>query len=788
MDYPLISEYIESIKNAEDNFATLTDLRPVLDDNGEPVMTSGNFAVVFKMKDEQTGRFHAVKCFLKEQEGRAEAYYLITEELEHVKSSFLTAFEYLDKELFVDSKNSGDSEYPILLMDWVAGETLDKYIFHQKYDGYKLTCLVNNFYRLSNWLLSQPFAHGDLKPDNILVNDCGDMVLIDYDGMYVPKMIGLKAREQGSPNYRLPYNNHTNIGGDFGKSIDDFAIIHLLLSLSVYSIMPHLIREDKEFALFNIDEFSNISETPVYKEILVSNMDTNTSLLLMLLQKCLSLGRIDNGDWELLNFNNPKQCHQYVNMEDSMCSLDNIVCAVNLAYSSMLYKDPARNEWEISKYKNDISRVSLAIEIQAKLKNHISPEINNGIHYSCLKPNGKDTREGIALNLEAYTIRYLYGIVKYKAINGQIPQGVFGGGVDAFTLNFDEYKYESYLEDFVKSQEECALKYKYLYVFDIRNFFKSVRGSVLKKEYFGYDFTNVKWYEELYDKVFNEGQLQGLNPCSEVDFFFSNLILKSLDERMIRYDGIKYFRYNDDIRIFANDNTLMDSLTHLIDTVLFPLSLELNTEKSKLIDTSKDKIELSKACFIWSCRLYWECGEYEPWLVEGKDLAYIINHDLTTTYVFKLLKDVNRQVISYNGSLDSYSWSRDSHVENLFYILKHVHKNAALYRTVSELLFEGGLYWFVIFDTESYILKKIIDVLEDDTVESFVKYWILRVLFCTEKKYYESYIKEEKSWVDPYIPKILNMLHEKFRKPDSDKLLYHISDYIINSLAPFEDD
>lgn len=74
MNYPLISEYVEAIKAAEDNFEQLSYLRPVLDDDGLPVMTSGNFAVVFKMKDERDEKFYAVKCFTKEQEGRGEAF------------------------------------------------------------------------------------------------------------------------------------------------------------------------------------------------------------------------------------------------------------------------------------------------------------------------------------------------------------------------------------------------------------------------------------------------------------------------------------------------------------------------------------------------------------------------------------------------------------------------------------------------------------------------------------------------------------------------------------------
>ena len=39
MNYPLISEYVEAIKMAEDNFEELSYLRPVLDDTGQPVMS-----------------------------------------------------------------------------------------------------------------------------------------------------------------------------------------------------------------------------------------------------------------------------------------------------------------------------------------------------------------------------------------------------------------------------------------------------------------------------------------------------------------------------------------------------------------------------------------------------------------------------------------------------------------------------------------------------------------------------------------------------------------------------
>ena len=114
MNYPLISEYVEAIRSAEDNFEELNYLRPVLGDDGLPVMTSGNFAVVFKMKDEQSGKLYAVKCFTKEQEGRAESYKQIAEELNGISSPYLIPIKYLENELFVDTNNSNENEFPIL--------------------------------------------------------------------------------------------------------------------------------------------------------------------------------------------------------------------------------------------------------------------------------------------------------------------------------------------------------------------------------------------------------------------------------------------------------------------------------------------------------------------------------------------------------------------------------------------------------------------------------------------------------------------------------------------------
>ena len=277
MKYPLISEYIESIKNSEDNFNVLSTLRPVYDEAGEIVMSSGNFAVVFKMKDESSGKLYAVKCFLKEQEGRDIAYQQITDELEYVSSNYLCSIKYFQKELFVDSTVSSDTEFPVLLMDWVEGVTLDKYVHQHISDKYALQLITYQFCRMAAWLMSQPFAHGDLKPDNILVTEDGALVLVDYDGMYVPAMQGQKARELGSPDYRHPLRTEDC----FNEHIDDFPLALIGMSLKAIALDTSLLQNNakSDTLLFSESDFKNIGECLMMKSLCALLNDAEFSKL-----------------------------------------------------------------------------------------------------------------------------------------------------------------------------------------------------------------------------------------------------------------------------------------------------------------------------------------------------------------------------------------------------------------------------------------------------------------------------------------------------------------------------
>ena len=304
MQYPLISEYIEAIRLAADNFDKLSHLQPVLDGNGTPMMSSGNFAVVFKMHDPQAHKDVAVKCFLKEQEGRAESYQLIAQELAYTSSSFLTPFRYLDKEFFVESQSTNDEEFPVVLMDWVEGETLDRYIQSHLADPNALRLLAFQFSRLASWLLSQPFAHGDLKPDNILVRSDGTLTLVDYDGMFVPAMEGTAARELGSPDFRHPLRTAER----FNEHIDDFPLAVILLSLKALSLSPSLWNTygASDRLLFSAADYRDLSSCAVLQAFPPLFTDSELTRLYALFLLAHSEEGLSNVSFRLLNLKYPE--------------------------------------------------------------------------------------------------------------------------------------------------------------------------------------------------------------------------------------------------------------------------------------------------------------------------------------------------------------------------------------------------------------------------------------------------------------------------------------------------
>lgn len=315
MQYPLISEYVRAIQDASNNLDKLAHLVPVLDDHGEPYRSSGAFAVVFKMKDEQTGKCYALKCFTEEQEGRAEAYRQIADELEFANSAYITSVKYLEKEIFVDSSCEED-EFPVLLMDWIDGETMETYIAENYQDNYAMAMLCYRFCKMAAWLRSQPFAHGDIKPDNIMVRPDGNLTLVDYDGMFVPAMKGQKSPTIGTKDFSHPLRTVD----DFDENIDDFALASIALSLKAISLKPSLLDEygAADRLLFSAEDYRDLSKSKVVVSLSELLGDTDLRLLYSLFNIAFVKKNLSFVSFRMFNIALPDNCWQEKNRFDDL--------------------------------------------------------------------------------------------------------------------------------------------------------------------------------------------------------------------------------------------------------------------------------------------------------------------------------------------------------------------------------------------------------------------------------------------------------------------------------------
>lgn len=291
MLYTFSSAHLAAIREAHNNLRTLRHLVPVLDKDGEPYYSGGESSVVFKMKDEQTGKCYALKCFTEEQEGRAEAYRQIAEDLEFVDSPYITSVKYLEKELFVDC-NCEDDEFPVLLMDWIEGETMETFIAENYTDSYEMSMLCYRFCKMAAWLRSQSFAHGDIKPDNIIVRPDGTLTLVDYDGMFVPAMKGQKSPTIGTKDFSHPLRTID----DFDETIDDFALASIALSLKAISLDSSLLQSygASDRLLFSATDYLDLSKSKIFAALqgLLADVEARTLLSMFLLasaQKDLSM-------------------------------------------------------------------------------------------------------------------------------------------------------------------------------------------------------------------------------------------------------------------------------------------------------------------------------------------------------------------------------------------------------------------------------------------------------------------------------------------------------------------
>jgi hypothetical protein len=248
MRWPSLSDYNEAIQNPQTAFddVELKSGKPELNQLLIPRARTGRFACVYKVQCGQ--RNWAVRCFSQETTDQQERYAAISHHLRGLNLPYLVAFDYLNKGIRV-----GGRWYPILKMEWVQGDSIVTYVARNSANHSALAQLASRWAMMIETLQRGGIAHGDLQHGNILV-ESGDFKLVDYDGMYVPALMGRRSNELGEPNYQHPKRNAL----DYGPYLDNFsawAIYLAIVALATDTKLRSRITPDDEFLLFRKEDF-----------------------------------------------------------------------------------------------------------------------------------------------------------------------------------------------------------------------------------------------------------------------------------------------------------------------------------------------------------------------------------------------------------------------------------------------------------------------------------------------------------------------------------------------------
>jgi hypothetical protein len=272
--YPTSPQYRHSIVNKRyppDNGGHF--FTPILE-NEEPKYESGNKAIVFKVTDDKTKKTKALKLFLIDNKERFIQYLEISKFLNKFSTQFFVSFNFIEKFIYVDVNPLPEENYfPGLIMEWAEGKTLGSKIQEliSTKNKSNLKKIAKSFKDLSIFLLDNNIGHGDLKHDNIIVNEDNNMKLIDYDGIYVPAFNNQISKELGTDSFQHPQRKST----DFNADIDHFSILTIYCSLIALSVNPDLYLRfnDQQNLLFTKEDFLKPKDSELF-EVLSSYTET----------------------------------------------------------------------------------------------------------------------------------------------------------------------------------------------------------------------------------------------------------------------------------------------------------------------------------------------------------------------------------------------------------------------------------------------------------------------------------------------------------------------------------
>lgn len=223
-----------------------------------PVMYAGGYCLVFPYM--VGGHKYAVRCWYSSLDGMEERARKISSALKASGLPYFAPYEFVR-----DGIVTSQGVAPIVIMDWIDAQPLKEWIAYHLGDTNAILELAKRFVKMVSDLHDNDISHGDLQHGNILVRPDGNLMLVDYDSMYVPQLKGHAAEIAGLRGYQHPDRDRMKT---LSPKMDYFSELVIYTSLRAIASQPSLWNElkigDSETLVFSGEDLDSRGKAPIF--------------------------------------------------------------------------------------------------------------------------------------------------------------------------------------------------------------------------------------------------------------------------------------------------------------------------------------------------------------------------------------------------------------------------------------------------------------------------------------------------------------------------------------------
>lgn len=257
---PSCSEYISAIETPQ--LIKAPQLKggcPEKTNNGTLIRYAGGFCIVFPYI--VNGQKYALRCWHANVNDAKKRTRIIADELKKLQLPYFVGFEFIENGIATN-----DGVQPIVIMDWAEGFQLKDYIYQHLNESNILDLLASSFLEMAKNLHANNLSHGDLQHGNIIVKRNGNLLLVDYDSMYVPALQGYEEDIKGLKGYQHEArwsNKYLTPKADYFSELVIYTSIKALAQIP--SLWSDLNMKDTDWMLFSDEDIKKPSNATIFK-------------------------------------------------------------------------------------------------------------------------------------------------------------------------------------------------------------------------------------------------------------------------------------------------------------------------------------------------------------------------------------------------------------------------------------------------------------------------------------------------------------------------------------------